>query len=389
MASDNVFSFAIATASPKGGTLEQMLANTTNCYKYVWMLALLRIASENKREFVSFKEMTARMVAAAWYPVIYFRLNLGYSDQLAELIYAVREECHLPDDSSYDDIVAAVMGIQNPDVEKKIRMMTRYVPQRFIAAVFNDQYAEYRKEFGKSFESKKDNLTRDLSQKAMNAGRTPYVISKDGIQLTPEWTRYFIENNPIITECTYFKLTQFLQQKNPSVLAISEKLIQPTSRNSLDFSRAKDYWRSAIERDGDVYDIYTLRHFTKDALESLGPMSVDHFVPWKFVLHDQIWNLVPTFRSPNSSKNDNLPDTAYLDDFCSVQFIGLTANRETQHFRKVIESYRDVIPNAEQFVATLENKEAFSEKLKNAILPLLLQAKNQGFTDWTNTYRGV
>lgn len=54
MASDNVFSFAIATASPKGGTLEQMLANTTNCYKYVWMLALLRIASENKREFVSF-----------------------------------------------------------------------------------------------------------------------------------------------------------------------------------------------------------------------------------------------------------------------------------------------------------------------------------------------
>lgn len=55
MASDNVFSFAIATASPKGGTLEQMLANTTNCYKYVWMLALLRIASENKREFVSFK----------------------------------------------------------------------------------------------------------------------------------------------------------------------------------------------------------------------------------------------------------------------------------------------------------------------------------------------
>jgi hypothetical protein len=251
------------------------------------------------------------------------------------------------------------------------------------------QYAEYRKEFGKSFESKKDNLTRDLSQKAMNAGRTPYVISKDGIQLTPEWTRYFIENNPIITECTYFKLTQFLQQKNPSVPAISEKLIQPTSRNSLDFSRAKDYWRSAIERDGDVYDIYTLRHFTKDALESLGPMSVDHFVPWKFVLHDQIWNLVPTFRSPNSSKNDNLPDTAYLDDFCSVQFIGLTANRETQHFRKVIESYRDVIPNAEQFVATLENKEAFSEKLKNAILPLLLQAKNQGFTDWTNTYRGV
>ena len=236
MASDNVFSFAIAMASPKGGTLEQMLANTTNCYKYVWMLALLRIASENKREFVSFKEMTARMVAAAWYPVIYFRLNLGYSDQLAELIYAVREECHLPDDSSYDDIVAAVMGIQNPDVEKKIRMMTRYVPQRFIAAVFNDQYAEYRKEFGKSFESKKDNLTRDLSQKAMNAGRTPYVISKDGIQLTPEWTRYFIENNPIITECTYFKLTQFLQQKNPSVPAISEKLIQPTSRNSLDFS---------------------------------------------------------------------------------------------------------------------------------------------------------
>ena len=144
-----------------------------------------------------------------------------------------------------------------------------------------------------------------------------------------------------------------------------------------------------IDKNPDVYDIYTMRHFTKDALDSLGPMSVDHFVPWKFVLHDQIWNLVPTFRSPNSSKSDNLPDFAYLDDFCSVQFLGLSTIRRTNQFSHLIEAYRDVIPDAEKFVAILENKDVFSLQLKNAIIPLLLQAKNQGFSDWNNSYREI
>lgn len=48
-----------------------------------------------------------------------------------------------------------------------------------------------------------------------------------------------------------------------------------------------------------------------------------------------------------------------------------------------------MIPDAEKFVAILENKDVFSLQLKNAIIPLLLQAKNQGFSDWNNSYREI
>jgi len=45
MAADNAFSFAIVTASPKGRMLERMLAKVLNCYKFVWLLSILKIVS--------------------------------------------------------------------------------------------------------------------------------------------------------------------------------------------------------------------------------------------------------------------------------------------------------------------------------------------------------
>lgn len=37
-------------------------------------------------------------------------------------------------------------------------------------------------------------------------------------------------------------------------------------------------------------------------------ISIDHFVPWSYVAHDEMWNLNPTTKSINSSKSNNLPD---------------------------------------------------------------------------------
>ena len=39
----------------------------------------------------------------------------------------------------------------------------------------------------------------------------------------------------------------------------------------------------------------------------IGDYAVDHFLPWSFVAHDQLWNLIPADNSINSSKSDKLP----------------------------------------------------------------------------------
>ena len=80
MAADNAFSFA-NIASPKGRQLEQMVADVSASYKYYWLLSLVKIVSEGKTGFISNQEMAARMIAAAWYPVVYFRLKFGYSEK--------------------------------------------------------------------------------------------------------------------------------------------------------------------------------------------------------------------------------------------------------------------------------------------------------------------
>ena len=35
--------------------------------------------------------------------------------------------------------------------------------------------------------------------------------------------------------------------------------------------------------------------------------DVDHFIPWSFVMNDELWNLMPMDSALNSSKSNRLP----------------------------------------------------------------------------------
>jgi hypothetical protein len=59
-----------------------------------------------------------------------------------------------------------------------------------------------------------------------------------------------------------------------------------------------------------------------------GVESLDHYVPWSFVLHDRIWNLVPVTLSANSAKSDRLASPAYLDLLVELQCHGLITSRQ-------------------------------------------------------------
>jgi len=49
----------------------------------------------------------------------------------------------------------------------------------------------------------------------------------------------------------------------------------------------------------DLISIYT-GHYIEN-------FDIDHFIPWSFVTHDQLWNLAPIEKSLNSSKSNKLP----------------------------------------------------------------------------------
>ena len=65
----------------------------------------------------------------------------------------------------------------------------------------------------------------------------------------------------------------------------------------------------------------TDKEFIDDNYKLYGVLSLDHFIPWSFVLHDQMWNLVLTFKNINSKKSDNLLDyDTYIDKFRNIQY---------------------------------------------------------------------
>lgn len=183
------------------------------------------------------------------------------------------------------------------------------------------------------------------------------------------------------------RLVGYLQARNPSVPAIPLKIHPPKKR---DLAAARAWWAEALA-DHEFREIYTDVPFTAEAFEEHGPMSVDHFIPWSFVLHDEPWNLAPMFRDTNSSKGDRLPDVdAYLRPFCAQQFDALTTLRgRGRRHRKVFESYAAIDPHVGEYERTDASREAFTRAVSRVVLPLHQIAANQGFPTWRGTGAAV
>ena len=107
--------------------LERMLTSMTNSYKIYWLRAYFDEVLDGASE-VSFRRMTARMVAAAWYPVNYFHLSLGLQDQLGKAVTCCKQELGLGDAAEAAVIIAAVEESNDKRVRGAVDALCKYVP---------------------------------------------------------------------------------------------------------------------------------------------------------------------------------------------------------------------------------------------------------------------
>ena len=87
-------------------------------------------------------------------------------------------------------------------------------------------------------------------------------------------------------------------------------------------NRQLDYWREVVAH-GQVRCIYS------NSLLAAGNFALDHFIPWSFVCHDQLWNLIPVLPKANSAKGNRLPASRYVDTFIELQAAGLLVTKAT------------------------------------------------------------
>lgn len=109
----------------------------------------------------------------------------------------------------------------------------------------------------------------------------------------------------ILTQLFNYKWAQLLERYNTQPRIVSK--VKGSSDNVLkrnNLSKYKDILLGLYH--DEIKDFYT------DEVISLEEVSVDHFIPWSFMYSDDLWNLVITSKSNNSSKSNRPPEEAYI-----------------------------------------------------------------------------
>jgi hypothetical protein len=104
-------------------------------------------------------------------------------------------------------------------------------------------------------------------------------------------------------------------------------------------------------------------------------------LPWSFVTHDLLWNLIPTTREVNSSKSDNLPASTYFEMFVGMQHQGLItshANMSEKTWSRFIEPYILELRITDK--SELLELDKLRKAYESVLLPQINLAISHGFT---------
>jgi len=101
--------------------LYQVFSSTAATYKFYWFISILQFFVKNKdQKDIKIRSILIQMIANAWYPINYFKLNFGYSDNLAKHIIKIQEKLDLPVDISLDKLIVILEINTNKEIEKLI-----------------------------------------------------------------------------------------------------------------------------------------------------------------------------------------------------------------------------------------------------------------------------
>ncbi len=358
------------------GYLSRLFDNTTNCYKFFWFQAILRKIDCKHNQF-SFEELINEMIVDAWYMVSEYHLRLGpigITDNLEEIIKYIHENHNLRPSEKREKIISFLNGTEDKRIAKYKSDLTLNVPYR-LQVPFYDEITIERNMWGSS----KKQLTEEINRQRR---LMYYFILINGlgtvIEVDTLWAEYLYKHKEILKGWTQLKLIQYLQNKNPSVPGIADKIEAPIVR---DIDRVRKYWKLIIQIDPSLRDIYGDMSLESEVI------SVDHFVPWQYVAHDELWNLHPTTRSINSSKSNQLPSWAmYFEGLSEIEYRAYQLMQENE---LVAHEFSKIAPyhlNNQEIRNQLYTKDLsapdYKTRLEHVIRPVFESAQNCGFKEW-------
>ena len=365
----------------ESGYLESMLDNFSTSYKLFWFKGIFAEVIKGNTE-ISYRRIVARMIAAAWYPVNYYNLSLGVSDKLSDAIRYLHTGLGVAKEIREDALVTVIEESGDKCLWKMINGFTGMVPYRLIRPFYESEI-QYQKKTDLTFRDARVNAFIEQCNRS-DDGAAFYRLDRKNRKLTvsPKWALYIRTNAALVEGWLNYKLIKYIQERNPNVPAIPFKLFAPTERDR-NLSAQTKFWRK-IQQEMPLYDLYTEQEFNRPNFDRYGKFSIDHFIPWSFVLHNEIWNLYPMFGKLNSAKSDRLPDKErYLARFCDRQYEAfLVAKKWDGVFQNLKEQYLNVKRDIFEIACSDRGHDAFVRAMWQTIEPLYQIANNQGFGIW-------
>jgi len=375
--SDVILSDRLSQASfsqlPTGEGLDiaafsRLFAHTTNSYKYIFFFSLLDVLKRQNFDAslsIPLRDITIEMLANSWYPHNYFRLSFGVQDKITQKLDSLNLKITEPILKFTDTdkkLLRATISKQSLD-----NSLVDYVPFRINRPFF-------QAEFRGLPDQQVDKLMIKVARENFETRKPLLGYSEDAssIFIHPDWVEYIRVNYPIIRGWASWQWLEYMQSRNPSVPGISNKLFPPQRRESLT-SQTK-YWELILQET-------SLRCIYSGEFLVIDNLSLDHYLPWSFVTHDWLWNLIPTVPNVNSSKSNNLPSDIYFSSFVAMQHQGLTISfrkMKAAMWTKRIEPYILELKISDK--SDLLNIEKLRKAYEVTIATQITLAASQGFS---------
>ena len=359
-----------------------MLKNPSYCYKFYWLEALIGLISEGKTR-TTFDEIINEMICNAWYSVREFHIHLSglqedglVRDGLERVIIKLSELSELKPNASRVEIKNEIRRFDKELYQPK-EQLTHMVPYRALAGFFANAGDQVDWKSSQRLVA----YVEDFSKEKRSL---PYIFGA-GRQLKREvifhsdWIRMIRDNTVSILGWIQYEKVRWLQNNNPEVPGLVYKLA-PIDERIRKLDKVKLLWKGVMELT-EVRDIF------RDEPVLPGQYDIDHFIPWSFVMNDELWNLMPMDPSLNSSKRNRLPEwDPFFQRFSKNQFLLYQMIHEKPGIHSLYEKcWRDNLHSiwaGQELYRPGNSREAFDSILEKNMRPVYDSARRQGYEIW-------
>ncbi len=360
----------------------RMMQSPSYCYKFYWLEAIVKLISENKEE-VSYHEIIDEMIANAWYSVLEFHVHLSglwadgeIRDNLEKAVLKLHRLSHLPANASKIEIKNQIQRFEK-ELHPEKMFLTQNVPYKALSGFANKGEERIDLNSSAGVMMTYYNRINALSPLPYTFGEQKGLDRK--IRFHGLWIQMIQEHMVSILGWIQYEKVRWLQTVNPEVPGLVYKLA-PMDEKMRKLSHVRKLWDGILDMT-QIIDVFREEPVKKEDYE------VDHFIPWSFVMNDELWNLMPMDSSLNGIKSNRLPRwDAFFRKFAANQYIMYELVQEKPGIRKLYERcYRDNLHSiwaSQELYRKGNSREEFYGILERNMRPVYDSARRQGYEVW-------